>query len=91
MFSGNCYGDQDSSSKRSFSSLTLSNLKKAKTSSLLGLMDQALTPKEVAVLHQRIIEMIADNAMSFNWIERLSTRRFFEALRPAAVQCMPSR
>ena len=79
-FSRNCDVNQDSSSKQSLSSLTSSNLKKAKTSSLLGFMDRALIPKEVVVLHQRIIEMIADNAMSFNWIERPSTRCFFEEL-----------
>ena len=62
-----------------------------KTTLILGFMDRTLTPKEEALLHQRIIEMIADNAMSFNWIERPYTRRLFEVLRHSAVQCMPSR
>jgi hypothetical protein len=77
-----------STSKRSQSLLTSSNLKKFRT---LGFMDRALTPTEEALLHQRMIEMIADNGISFNWIERPSTRRFIEALRPAAVHCIPSR
>ena len=80
-----------SSSKRSCSALTSSNLKKLKSTSVLGFMDCALTLKKEDLLNCRIIKIISDNAMSFNWIERLSTRCFFEALRPAAVQCMPSR
>ena len=67
-------------SKRSKKSLTSSNLKKAKTTSITSFLDRALTPNEEDLLNQRIIEMIADNGMSFNWIERPSTRRFFEAL-----------
>ena len=78
-------------SKRSKTSLTSSNLKKAKTTSITSFLDRALTPNEEDLLNQRIIEMIADNGMSFNWIERPSTRRFFEALRPASIHCMPSR
>ena len=58
---------------------------------MLGFMDRAMSPAEISRLNQRIIKMIADNLMSFNWIERPSTRRFFEVLRPSSVHCMPSR
>ncbi len=50
-------------------------------------MDRAMSPAEISLLNQRIVEMIADNSMSFNWIERPSTRRFFEVLRPSSVNC----
>jgi len=78
-------------SKKSQGSSTSSNLKKLKSSSVLGFMDRAMSPSEISLLHQRIIEMIADNVMSLNWIEHPSTRRFFEVLRPSAVRCMPTR
>ncbi len=89
-----CEGDRVSSisthSNKSQDSSTSSSLKKLKSSSVLGFIDRAMSPSETYLLHQRIIEMIADNTMSFNWIERPSTRHFFELLRPSSVHCMPS-
>lgn len=90
-----CEDDRVSSisthSSKTQGSSTSSSLKKLKSSSMLGFMDRAMSPAEISLLNQRIIEMIADNSMSFNWIERPSTRRFFEVLRPSSVHCMPSR
>ena len=56
-----------SNAERSSVSLVTSSTlkKKTKMCSIKGFMDRAFTPNEEAVLNQRIIEMITDNAMSF--------------------------
>ncbi len=50
-----------------------------------------MSPSKISLLHQRIIKMIPENSMSFKWIERPSTRRFFEVLQPSSVHCMSFR
>ena len=54
-------------------------------------MDRAMSPSKISLLHQRIIKMIPENSISFKWIERPSTRRFFEVLQPSSVHCMSFR
>ena len=40
---------------------------------------------------QRMIEMVADSGLPFQWVERPATIRFIESLRPSAVKLLPSR
>jgi hypothetical protein len=70
---------------------TKQQTKKLKSTNITNFLDRAMTTFEKENLMRRMIEMIADNAMSFNWVERPSTIRFIEALRPSAVRELPSR
>lgn len=85
---------QSSKRSASVSSSCASNsltFKKLKTHSIKTYLDRDLTPYEVNNMLQRMIEMVADSGLPFQWIERPATIRFIEALRPSAVKSLPSR
>lgn len=65
--------------------------KKLKTHSIKTFLDRDLTLYEAKNMLQRMIEMVADSGLSFQWIERPATIRFIEALRPSAAKLLPTR
>ena len=74
--------------KRAASSTLTSN--RLKTMKIDQFVDRKFTCPQSKIVLQRMVEMIADNGMPFSWVERPSTRRFFEAVRPAVIDIMPS-
>jgi len=50
-----------------------------------------MTKKEAEVFENRLIEMVADCNLSFEWIEKKSTKRFLAACRPTILKHFPSR
>lgn len=74
------------------SSSSLTHIKKAKKKlSIKTFLDRDMTSYEEKIMLQRMIEMVADNGIAFQWIERESTIRFIESLRPSAIKLLPSR
>jgi len=50
-----------------------------------------MTKNEVEVFESRLIEMVADSNVPFEWIEKKSTKRFLAACRPTILKHVPSR
>jgi hypothetical protein len=68
-----------------------SYVRSTKIRKITNFMDRQMTDNEVKTMRKRLIEMIADAALPFAWIERPSTIRFFNSIRPSAIQALPTR
>jgi hypothetical protein len=58
---------------------------------ITNFMDRQMTDNEVKTMRKRLIEMVADAALPFAWIERPSTIRFLNSIRPSVIQALPTR
>ena len=86
--SSGCSSTSTCGVKRAASSTLTSN--HLKTMKIDQFVDRKFTRPQSKIVLQRMVEMIADNGMPFSWVEQPSTRQFFEAVRPAVVDIMPS-
>ena len=85
--------EQSVRGKRNRSDFSTTGLtkKKLKTYSIKTFLDREMTPTEEIKMRQCLMEMIVDSGISFQWIERPSTIRFFETIRPSVIKVLPSR
>ena len=91
--SGQQWTQQSVLGKRNSSDVSNTGLtsKKSKTYSIKTFLDREMTPTKEIKIRQRLVEMIAGSGISFQWIERPSTVRFLEMIRPSVIRSLPSR